>query len=129
MRSSLERAPLARRPPFDWPPPVGMWSSLSNIIFHVIRSAANASPPEVGPVSAVAQDSKHFERIQRAYAAEWRRQFASRLRIAQLYAHIAMSPTLGPATEQILARLPQALTFAARMAGKARPAAVRRSLN
>jgi menaquinone-9 beta-reductase len=78
---------------------------------------------------AVAHDSKHFDRIQRTYAAQWRRQFTSRLRIAQLYACIAMNPALTPAAQRVLARLPGALTFAARMAGKARPAPVRRSLN
>jgi flavin-dependent dehydrogenase len=78
---------------------------------------------------AVAHDSKHFDRIQRTYAAQWRRQFTSRLRIAQLYACIAMNPALTPAAQRVLAHLPRALTFAARMAGKARPAPVRRSLN
>jgi menaquinone-9 beta-reductase len=77
----------------------------------------------------VAHDPKHFDWIRRTYAAEWRRQFASRLRVAQLYARVAMSPALTPAALHLLARLPRALTFAARMAGKARPAPVRRSAN
>jgi 2-polyprenyl-6-methoxyphenol hydroxylase-like FAD-dependent oxidoreductase len=72
---------------------------------------------------------KHFDQTQRTYAAAWRRQFASRLRIAQIYAHIAMSPALRPAATAMLTRLPQALTVAARMAGKAHPASRRRPLN
>jgi flavin-dependent dehydrogenase len=84
---------------------------------------------QLGHKPAVAYDSKHFGRIQRTYAAQWRRQFQARLRIAQLYAYIAMNPALSPTAQRILARLPRALTFAAQIAGKARPAPVRRSLN
>jgi menaquinone-9 beta-reductase len=76
----------------------------------------------------LAHHSTHFDRIQRMYAAQWRHQFASRLRIAQLYAYIAMNPSLNPTAQRVFARLPQTLTFAARMAGKARRAPVRRSL-
>jgi flavin-dependent dehydrogenase len=84
---------------------------------------------QLGPKPVAMHDSTHFDRIHRTYAAAWRRQFAWRLRIAQLYAHIAMNPAVSPAAQEILGRLPRALTFAARMAGKARPAPLRRSLN
>lgn len=84
---------------------------------------------QLGRKPAVALDAKHLDRIQRAYAAEWRREFTSRLRIAQLYAYLAMNPALSPTARRVLARIPRVLTFAARMAGKARPAPVRRSLN
>jgi 2-polyprenyl-6-methoxyphenol hydroxylase-like FAD-dependent oxidoreductase len=93
-----------------------------------LKSAALLAA-QLGPKPAVAYDWKHFDRTRRTYAAAWRHQFASRLRIAQLYAHIAMNPTLSLAAHGVITRLPQVLTFAARMAGKARPAPLRRSLN
>jgi 2-polyprenyl-6-methoxyphenol hydroxylase-like FAD-dependent oxidoreductase len=83
----------------------------------------------LGRKPTVAYDWKDFDRIQRTYAAAWRRQFTMRLRIAQLYAQIAMNPVLSPAALGILTHLPRVLTFAARMAGKARPAPLRPSLN
>jgi menaquinone-9 beta-reductase len=83
---------------------------------------------QLGRKPAAAHDSRRFERLLRTYAAAWQGEFAARLRIAQLYAHIAMNPVLRPAAQGVLRRLPRALTFAARIAGKARPAPRRRSL-
>lgn len=84
---------------------------------------------QLGRKQPAAHPSRYFDRIQRAYAAAWRRQFSSRLWIAQLYAHIAMHPALVPAAQEILGRLPRALTVAARVAGKARPAPLRQLLS
>jgi len=84
---------------------------------------------QLGRKPAVACGGKHFGRIHRTYAAAWRRQFTMRLRIAQLYAQIAMNPALSPVALGVLTHLPRVLTFAARMAGKARPAPLRPSLN
>lgn len=57
----------------------------------------------------------------RAYANAWRSAFASRLRIAAAYAHIAMRPALASPAAYALSRWPALLTTAARLAGKARP--------
>jgi menaquinone-9 beta-reductase len=84
---------------------------------------------ELGRKPERARYRKDFDRIRRTYAAAWRRQFAARLWIARLYAHMAMNPALTPAAQEILTRLPRVLTLAARIAGKARPAPPRRSLN
>jgi flavin-dependent dehydrogenase len=57
--------------------------------------------------------------LHRAYAAAWRRRFAPRLRLAALYAHIAMRPVLAEPTRALLACRPSLLCRAARLAGKA----------
>jgi len=58
--------------------------------------------------------------IQRAYSQAWRRRFAPRLRFASICAHIAMRPWLAAPAGRLLRGLPGALTFSARLAGKAR---------
>jgi menaquinone-9 beta-reductase len=59
--------------------------------------------------------------LQREYAARWRRAFRVRLRVAAAYAHAAMHPPLAGPAAALLARWPDLLTHAARLAGKARP--------
>ncbi|MGA2187965.1 MAG: FAD-dependent oxidoreductase [Steroidobacteraceae bacterium] len=54
-----------------------------------------------------------------AYAAAWRRSFAPRLRLAAIYAHIAMRPALAGAARAVLRRWPMLLCSGARWAGKA----------
>lgn len=58
----------------------------------------------------------------RAYAAQWHRHFAQRIRMAAIFAHIAMRPVVAPALLPVLQRWPALLTLSARLAGKARPA-------
>lgn len=70
------------------------------------------------PVSAI--DERRAALLQRDYRRAWNRQFASRLRLAALYAHIAMRPMLFVPASRLLRRWPQLLTAAARFAGKAR---------
>jgi 2-polyprenyl-6-methoxyphenol hydroxylase-like FAD-dependent oxidoreductase len=93
-----------------------------------LQSAALLSA-ELGRAPTKGYHWQNFDRTQRRYAAAWRRQFSTRLRIARIYAHVAMDPALRPAAKSILARLPRLLTLAARIAGKARPTPQRMSLN
>jgi 2-polyprenyl-6-methoxyphenol hydroxylase-like FAD-dependent oxidoreductase len=62
--------------------------------------------------------------LHRAYAAAWRRTFARRLRLAAIYAHIAMRPALAEPARALLRRWPALLCSGARLAGKATRAAV-----
>jgi 2-polyprenyl-6-methoxyphenol hydroxylase-like FAD-dependent oxidoreductase len=58
--------------------------------------------------------------IHQAYRSAWRNVFALRLRLAAIFAHIAMRPVLSRPVTQLLANWPQLLTVAAQLAGKAR---------
>ncbi len=70
------------------------------------------------PASAIrARLASH---LQHRYAAAWRAEFASRLRLAAAYAHLAMRPALASPSGALLRRWPTLLTMAARLAGKAR---------
>ena len=62
--------------------------------------------------------------VHRSYAAVWRRAFARRLRLAAIYAHIAMRPALAAPARSLLRRWPVLLGSGARLAGKATRAAV-----
>jgi len=67
-------------------------------------------------------DGRCSASLQRTYAAVWRKAFAQRLRLAAVYAHVAMRPGLAAAASGLLRRRPGWLTTAARLAGKARRA-------
>jgi flavin-dependent dehydrogenase len=54
------------------------------------------------------------------YECEWRRLFATRLRLSACYAHLAMRPAWSLAAASLLSRAPRLLTLAARWSGKAR---------
>jgi flavin-dependent dehydrogenase len=66
--------------------------------------------------------------IQREYANAWRAAFAPRLRLAAVFAHIAMRPALSWATGALLQRWPPLLEEAARWSSKSRAAVVRLSM-
>jgi flavin-dependent dehydrogenase len=68
-------------------------------------------------------DVRIAKRQQDAYARAWRAAFAPRLRLAALYAHVAMRPALAQPALGILRRWPTLLTSAAAWAGKARQSA------
>jgi len=68
--------------------------------------------------SAAIRGSKGLE-LHRSYASAWRRTFTPRLRLAAVYAHIAMRPGLSGPTRALLHRWPALLCGAARLAGKA----------
>jgi flavin-dependent dehydrogenase len=58
--------------------------------------------------------------IGKAYTANWRRAFASRIRAAAFFAHLAMRPKAVTALRPFLLRFPQVLTLGAFFAGKAK---------
>ena len=58
--------------------------------------------------------------VGRDYAANWRRSFASRIRLAAVFAHLAMRPGASRTLMPLLQRWPQILTASARLGGKVR---------
>ena len=56
--------------------------------------------------------------VRRRYAAEWRRQFAPRLRLAATLAHLAMRPAITSPWLGLLSRWPALMTHGARRGGK-----------
>ena len=58
--------------------------------------------------------------VQRAYAADWRREFAPRLRLAAAFAHVAMRPRASGALTALARAWPGLLTHGARRGGKVR---------
>jgi 2-polyprenyl-6-methoxyphenol hydroxylase-like FAD-dependent oxidoreductase len=70
------------------------------------------------PVRAI--DAARALEIHRAYRAAWRTAFALRLRLAAVFAHIAMRPALSLPVTRLLGGCPPVLTAAAHLSGKAR---------
>lgn len=66
--------------------------------------------------------------LARIYASQWRRAFAARLRLAAVFAHVAMRPTLAKPMLALAQRWPALLTLVAGWGGKTRcvadPAAI-----
>lgn len=62
-----------------------------------------------------------YRKIRSAYIKEWHQNFASRLRLAALFAHIAMRPYLSSGALTLLHRWPDMLTYGAHLSGKVRP--------
>ena len=58
--------------------------------------------------------------VGRAYAASWRRNFAPRIRLAAVFAHLAMRPGVSRALLPLLQRWPALLTAGARLGAKVR---------
>lgn len=69
--------------------------------------------------SSDASDGPPGPEVQRKYAAAWRSAFASRVRLAGLYARFAMHPALSSVSTALMNYYPRLLTDAARLAGKA----------
>ncbi len=65
-------------------------------------------------------DTTRALEIHRAYCSAWRSAFALRLRLAAIFAHVAMRPVLSLPVTRLLLNCPQLLTAAAHLAGKAR---------
>jgi flavin-dependent dehydrogenase len=63
-------------------------------------------------------------RLQRRYAADWRREFEPRLRLAAVFAHLAMRPRGTAVLMKLVQAWPGLLTRGARWGGKVRLAAV-----
>jgi flavin-dependent dehydrogenase len=77
----------------------------------------------IGPCPAAMLSRARIVELHRRYAAAWRRAFAPRLRLAAIYAEIAMRPALAQPVRVLLQRWPHLLSRAARLAGKAARAA------
>lgn len=64
--------------------------------------------------------SAYIVDVQRTHAASCRKEFSGRMRLAQLYAQVAMQPSLANAAAILLKTWPGTLTAGAQLAGKAR---------
>ncbi len=115
-----------------WP---GMHAVATGAVFRV-GNAAGESHPLIGEGINMALQSatllareltrlppaftlRNAVELQRRYAQAWQREFSRRLRMAALYAHVAMRPYLAAPARRLSARWPALLTQAARLAGKA----------
>lgn len=115
-----------------WP---GAHLAASGAIFRV-GNAAGESHPLIGEgismalqsatllARALTRQSPVIDRelalqLQGDYARAWQRAFSQRLRVAALYAHVAMRPYLAAPARRLSARWPALLTHAARLARKA----------
>jgi 2-polyprenyl-6-methoxyphenol hydroxylase-like FAD-dependent oxidoreductase len=65
-------------------------------------------------------DAAHIADVQRAHTAICRKEFSGRLRIARLYARVAMQPFLAASVAALMSSWPAVLTGGAQLAGKAR---------
>ena len=72
---------------------------------------------------ATLEDAAWQRAVNRAYAAQWRRQFAPRLRLAAVFAHLAMRPTGAALLARAVHLWPALLTLGAKWGGKTRCAA------
>jgi flavin-dependent dehydrogenase len=61
---------------------------------------------------------KGLEGVGRAYAASWSKRFVPRIRMASLFAHLAMQPQAVTMLLPLLKRLPALLTLGAGLSGK-----------
>ena len=94
---------------------------------YAIGNAAGEAHPILGEGISMAIQSAFLlcERLvdgthdATSYATAWRRAFASRIRLASIYSHIAMSPLASRAVLPLLKRWPQLLSICARWGGKA----------
>jgi menaquinone-9 beta-reductase len=83
-----------------------------------------------GPAVSQVPDGAVQAGMQRRYAAHWRKEFAPRLRLAAVFAHLAMRPRSAAALMKLVQAWPGLLTRGARWGGKVRqprPAASRAS--
>ncbi|HEX5538621.1 MAG TPA: hypothetical protein VFX01_02430, partial [Methylophilaceae bacterium] len=66
--------------------------------------------------------AESYRSLRQAYADDWRRSFAGRIRLSALFAHVAMRPALTDRLLPMLQRWPGLLTHGARFSGKVRSA-------
>jgi flavin-dependent dehydrogenase len=86
-------------------------------ISMAIQSAWLLAESLAGNKQAMSDKQKQM-RLHGQYAAAWRRNFAPRIHLAALFAHVAMRPALAGCMFPLLKRYPQLLTRAARWGGK-----------
>jgi hypothetical protein len=85
-----------------------------------LQSAALLSTYLLGQPTAPVPDSLQQVKIARQYAAAWRKEFAPRLRLAAVFAHLAMHPETSALLMQLVKAWPSVLTRGARWGGKVR---------
>lgn len=66
------------------------------------------------------RDAPSQARLLEDYTSAWRKRFSGRIRLAALFAHVAMRKSLSGAAVAILRTAPEMLTYGARLAGKVR---------
>jgi menaquinone-9 beta-reductase len=74
----------------------------------------------IGQQPAAAIDQRRTMLLQRCYAHAWRQHFMPRVRLAAIFAHVAMRPLMSEPVAGVLRHWPGLLTAAARITGKAR---------
>lgn len=67
------------------------------------------------------QPAAGWRQARKAYIHAWRKNFSMRLRLATVFAHLAMRPRVGAALLPLLQRWPGAITRSASLSGKTRP--------
>ena len=65
--------------------------------------------------------ARAVEAIGRDYAASWRKNFARRIHVAAMFAHLAMRPATAKLSVALLKRVPEFLTLGAYLSGKTQP--------
>jgi flavin-dependent dehydrogenase len=86
-----------------------------------LQSAALLCSLLLGPSGAAAAPEGRVQAaLQRRYAVAWRRAFAPRLRLAAVFAHLAMRPRSAALLMKLVQRWPGLLTRGARWGGKVR---------
>ncbi len=85
-----------------------------------LQSAALLCSHLLGQQDAAVPDAVVQATVQRAYVAAWRREFAPRLRLAAVFAHVAMRPRVAAGLMKLAQRWPGLLTQGARWGGKVR---------
>lgn len=96
---------------------ISMALQSSRLLVETLLAQANRTP------DTWRLNRAHLSVAHRNYEKAWRAAFTPRLRFAAAYAHIAMRPALSAPVGMALRQWPALLTLAARVAGKARPAA------
>ena len=89
----------------------------------LLATPGNGTAAEKGAAAGAVPGPARQAEIERAFAAEWRRQFAPRLRLAATFAHVAMRPAPGALLMALAGAWPGLLTQGARWGGKLRCAA------
>ena len=86
-----------------------------------LQGAALLCSHLLGPTSAATVPGAGLQaKLRRRYAADWRRAFAPRLRLAALFAHLAMRPRSAAVLMKLTQAWPGLLTWGARWGGKVR---------
>ena len=94
---------------------------------HMALHSAKLAAAHLSRLGPGRLDASRLRAANRAYAADWRAAFRSRLRYAAWYAHMAMRPPFARPLDDLLRATPSLMTRAARWAGKARGATPVRS--